>query len=142
MNSPKQVVGVAFIKDNRLLVVQSKKSQKNNAYTFVGGGVEEGENLIEACVREVSEEIHNGFTIAPHELELVMTKTETAASDSNLTIEMHVFLAHKDIDVELIPNEEILIYHWYAIGEDLNISNSIKDFLDIAAKKGVINIEA
>jgi len=138
MNNIKQVVGIAFIKDNKLLVVQSKKSSKTNSYTFIGGGVEEEETLVEAAVREVSEEIHNGFTIKPSELELVMSKKELAASDPSKTIEMNIFIAHKGIDVELIPNEEILIYHWYNINEDINVSNSIKDFIEYALENNIL----
>lgn len=137
-NNIQQVVGIAFIEDNKLLVVQSQKSSKTNSYTFIGGGVEDGETLIEAACREVSEEIHNGFTIEPEELELVMTKKEHAASDPSKMIEMHTFVAHKKIDVELIPNEEILIYHWYSIGENLKVSNSIKDFLEYAQDKKLL----
>lgn len=139
MNSIQQVVGIAFIKENKLLVVQSKKSSKTNSYTFIGGGVEAGETLLEAACREVSEEIHSGFTIKPSELELVMTKQEHAASDPNKMIEMHTFIAHKEIDVPLIPNDEILIYHWYSIGEDLNVSNSIRDFLTFALERGIMS---
>lgn len=137
----KQVVGIAFIENNRLLIVQSHKSSKTDSYTFIGGGVEERETLLEAAKREVSEEIHNNFEIQDNELELVMTKKEKAASDPNLAIEMHVFVAHKKIDVELIPNDEILVYHWYSIGEDYNISNSIKDFLVYAEENGLITRE-
>lgn len=139
MNNIQQVVGIAFIENNKLLIVQSKKSSKTNSYTFIGGGVEDGETLIEAAVREVSEEIHNGFTIKPSELELVMTRKEKAASDPNKEIEMHTFIAHKRIDVDLIPNEEILEYHWYSIGEDYNVSNSIKDFLEYAEEKNILS---
>lgn len=85
----KQVVGIAFIENNKLLIVQSRNSSKTNSYTFIGGGVEEGETLVEAAKREVSEEIHSGFTIKDEELELVFEKTEQAASDPNLTISMH-----------------------------------------------------
>ena len=116
MNKIQQVVGIAFIENNKLLIVQSKKSSKTNSYTFIGGGVENGETLLEAAIREVSEEIHNGFTISPSELELVMTKKEVAASDPNKQIEMHTFIAHKKINVELTTNEEIIDYHWYSIG--------------------------
>lgn len=133
-----QVVGIAFIKNNKLLIVQSEKSKKTNSYTFIGGKVELNESLMEAAIREVKEEIHNGFTISPSELELIMTKEEQAASDPNKTICMHVFLAHKEIDVDLIPDEEILKYHWYKIGDLENVSNSIKDFLDYALEKEII----
>ncbi len=139
MNNVQQVVGIAFIENNKLLIVQSKKSSKTNSYTFIGGGVEEGETLLEAACREVSEEIHNGFTISPNELELVMTKKETAASDPNKQIEMHTFIANKKINVELTPNEEILEYHWYSIGEDYNVSNSIKDFLEYAEENNILS---
>ena len=71
----KEVVGIAFIEDNRLLIVQSRKSRKTNSYTFIGGGVEEGETLIQAAKRETSEEI-NGFTINDDELELVFEHME------------------------------------------------------------------
>ena len=138
MNNIQQVVGIAFIENNKLLIVQSKKSSKTNSYTFIGGGVEDGETLLEAAIREVSEEIHNGFTISPSELELVMTKKEVAASDPNKQIEMHTFIAHKKINVELTTNEEIIDYHWYSIGEDYNVSNSIKDFLEYAKKNNII----
>lgn len=138
MNKIQKVVGIAFIKDNKLLVVQSKRSSRTNSYTFIGGGVEEGETITQAAVREVSEEIHNGFSIEPSELELVMTKKEHAASNPNKMIEMNIFLAHKEIDVALIPNEEILIYHWYSINEDLNISNSIRDFLEYAISNNIM----
>lgn len=134
----KEVVGIAFIENNKLLIVQSRKSSKTNSYTFIGGGVEKGETLIEAAKREVSEEIHSGFTINDDELELVLEQTEQAASDPNLTIRMHVFLAHKKIDVPLVPNEEILIYHWYTLGEDYNVSNSIRDFLNFATANNII----
>lgn len=54
---------------------------------------------------------------------------------------MHVFLAHKKINVPLVPNDEILIYHWYTLGEDYNISNSIRDFLAYAKEKHIIEIK-
>lgn len=138
MNNLKEVVGVAFIKDNRLLVVQSRKSAKTNSYTFIGGGVEDGETLIEAAIREVKEEIHNGFDISPNELELVISKVEVAASDPNKKINMHIFLAHKEITGDLVPNQEILKYYWFGLGEDLNVSNSIKDFLNYAKANNLL----
>lgn len=138
MNNLKEVVGVAFIKDNRLLVVQSRKSAKTNSYTFIGGKVEEGETLIEAAIREVSEEIHNDFVISPGELELVISKIEVAASDPSKKIRMHIFLAHKEITGDLVPNQEILKYHWFGLGENLNVSNSIRDFLNYAEANNLL----
>lgn len=54
-------------------------------------------------------------------------------------IEMTIFICHKKIDVELTTNAEILHYHWYKLGDDLNISASIKDhFLPYAIKNNLI----
>ena len=62
-----------------------------------------------------------------------------AASDPNKMIEMTIFISHKKIDVELTTNAEILHYHWYKLGDDLNISASIKDhFLSYAIKNNLI----
>ena len=83
-----KVVGIAFIENGKLLIVQSHRSSQTNSWTFVGGGVEEGETLIEAAIREVSEEIHNNFSITASDLEELFTFTEQAASDPNKMIEM------------------------------------------------------
>ena len=96
-----KVVGIAFIEDGKLLIVQSLRSSKTNSWTFVGGSVEEGETLVEAAVREVGEEIHNNFVITPGDLEELFTFKEHAASDPNKMIEMTVFLSKKKIDVPL-----------------------------------------
>ena len=60
----KEVVGVAFFKGGKLLISQSVKSAKNNKFTFVGGGIDEGETVLQAAVRECKEEIQNGFEIS------------------------------------------------------------------------------
>ncbi len=140
MSDTKKVVAVAFISYGRLLIVQSKRSSTTNTWTMIGGGVEENETPLDAAIRETKEEIHNGFDITAEDLEPVMGFKETAASDPNLMIEMNIFISKKDIDVDLIPNEEILKYHWFRIGEtDYNISSSVRDhFLPYAIEKGLL----
>lgn len=134
-----KVVGIAFIENGKLLIVQSHRSSKTNSWTFVGGGVEEEETLIEAAIREVGEEIHNNFNITEDDLEELFTFKEHAASNPNKIIEMTVFLSKKKIDVPLTTNDEILHYHWYKLGENYNISSSIRDhFLPYAKKNNLI----
>jgi len=141
MEKVKKVVGVAFINDGKLLIVQSVRSSKNNVWTLVGGGVEDGETEVEAAIREVSEEIHNGFTIAEEDLKPVMSFKESAASDPELTIHMTMFICSKPLDnVHVSADFEILRYHWYKLGEsNYKISSAIRDhFLPFAISEGLL----
>ena len=141
MEKLKNVVGIAFIKDGKLLIVQSVRSSKNNIWTMVGGGVEEGESEVEAAIREVSEEIHNGFTISEEDLKPVMCFKESASSDPNLSIMMTIFICSKSLDnVCLTPDFEILKYHWYKLGDtNYKISSAIRDhFIPFAVNEGLM----
>lgn len=123
-----QVVGTAFIKDGKLLISMSQRSAKKGKYTLVGGGVEKGETYKEAAVRECIEEISNNFTIKEENLTEILCFREPALSDPNLTIEMHMMLSNKEIDVELKPNEEIINYKWYSLNEPQDeLASAIKD---------------
>lgn len=122
------VVGTAFISNGKVLVSMSQRSSKKGKYTLVGGGVEKGETFKEAARRECLEEIANGFNIEERELEEILCFREAALSDPNLTIEMHMMLAHKKIDVELLPNDEIIEYKWHGINVDEEeLATAIKD---------------
>lgn len=140
MEKLKKVVGIAFIEDGKLLIVKSVRSSKTNSWTLIGGGVETGETEITAALREVNEEIGQGFEFCEEDLLPIMCFKELAASDSDIVIEFNMFLALKPIHVSLIPNDEILDYHWYKIGEsDYKLSSSIVDhFLPYAIQKGLI----
>ena len=140
MKKVKSVVGVAFVENGKLLIVRSVRSSTTNSWTLVGGGVETGETEIMAALREVNEEVGRGFEFCEEDLLPIMCFEEAAASDADITIHMNLFLALKKIHVSLIPNDEILDYHWYSIGEtEYNLSSSIRDyFLPYAIQKGII----
>ena len=140
MEKLKRVVGVAFIEDGKLLIVRSVRSSKTDSWTLVGGGIETGETEITAALREVNEEVGQGFEFCEEDLLPIMCFKELAASDTDIIIEMNLFLALKPIHVSLIPNDEILEYHWYKIGEtEYNLSSSIREhFLPYAIQKGLI----
>lgn len=140
MEKLKRVVGVAFIEDGKLLIVKSKRSSTTNSWTLVGGGIETGETEITAALREVNEEIGQGFEFCEEDLLPIMCFKELAASDSDVIIEMNMFLATKKIHVNLIPNDEILEYHWYKVGDtEYNLSSSISEhFLPYAIQRGII----
>ncbi len=128
MRDTNQVIGVAFIKDGKLLICESVRSAGVGEYTLIGGGVKEGETLLGACVREVKEEININFDINEKDFEEIDSFVEPAASDSNKQIEFHVFITQKDVNVEFVPNKEILEYHWYKLGETKRaLSSSIRE---------------
>ncbi len=140
MEKLKRVVSVAFVENNKLLIVKSQRSSTTNSWTLVGGGIETGETEITAALREVNEEIGQGFEFCEEDLLPILCFKEAAQSDSEVIIEMNMFLATKKIHVSLIPNDEILDYHWYSIGEvEYNLSSSIRDhFLPYAIEKGLL----
>lgn len=115
------VVGTAFIKDKKLIISMSQRSSKKGKFTLVGGGVEKGETYKEAACRECMEEIANGFTIEPKDLKEILCFREPALSDPSLEIEMHMMLSLKDVNVELKPNEEILEYRYFKMGDDESV---------------------
>ncbi len=122
------VVGTAFVKDGKVLISMSQRSAKKGRYTLVGGGVEKGETYKEAARRECQEEIANGFDIQEDELKEILAFREPALSDPSLTIEMHMMLALKEIDVELLPNDEIVEYKWFKLGDDdSQLASAIRD---------------
>lgn len=132
----KQIVGTAIINNGKLLVVQSIRSINQNKYTLIGGAVEDGETNAQAAVREVKEEIGNGFEIEEKDLKEVLSFIEYADSDPDILIQIHVFISNRKVNVELKPNFEILEHKWITVNEDKNcLSSSVKDYLLPYAKK-------
>lgn len=133
------VTGTAFIKDGKVLVCMSESSKKKGKYTLVGGFVEEGETIKQSARREIKEEIANGFDINEDELMIIKTYQEPALSDPNMMIEMTLLLSLKDVDVELVPNDEIIEHIWYSLSDDENIiSSAVKDHFIPWAKENNI----
>ncbi|HHX32669.1 MAG TPA: NUDIX hydrolase [Mollicutes bacterium] len=134
------VVGTAFIRNGKVLVSMSKRSAKKGKYTLVGGGVETYDGSFRrAAKRECEEEIANGFVIDEKQLVPIIVFREPALSDPSINIEMHMYLSLKDIDVDIEPNDEIVEYRWFTLGEDESIlSTAVKDHFIPWAKKNNI----
>ena len=90
-------------------------------------------------LRKRQEEIANGFDIKEEELKEILCFREPALSNPEIMIEMHMMLALKDIDVKLEPNDEIIEYKWFTLGDDdSQLASAIRDHFIPWAKENNI----
>lgn len=124
-----EVVTVAFVDNNKLLVVKPRSSKKSNKYTLIGGKVEKDESLMDAIIRETKEELE--ITLNRDDLKLILEFQEVSASDDNLKINMHMFISNKVVEYsQKDANIEIMEYKWIDIyNESDNLSDSISKHL-------------
>ena len=107
---PYLAVSAAVFRDGRVLIVRRGRPPAQGLYTLPGGGVELGETLEEAIIREVREE--TSLEIAP--LELVGFR-EAIARDAKGRIERHFVIlpfAARWVQGEISLNEELAEAHW------------------------------
>jgi 8-oxo-dGTP diphosphatase len=112
---PYLAVSAAIFRDGRVLIVRRARSPAHGLYTLPGGGVELGETLEEAVIREVREE--TALEVEP--IELVGFR-QAIARDGDGRVERHFvilpFAAHW-ISGEVSLNEELAEAHWLAPAE-------------------------
>jgi 8-oxo-dGTP diphosphatase len=107
---PYLAVSAAIFRDGRVLIVRRARPPAHGLYTLPGGGVELGETLEEAIIREVREE--TGLAIAP--LALVGFR-EAIARDAAGRVERHFVIlpfAARWIAGEVALSEELAEAHW------------------------------
>src|SRR3974390_2637686 len=107
---PYLAVSAAIFRDGRVLIVRRARPPAHGLYTLPGGGVELGETLEQAVIREVREE--TGLEIAP--LALVGFR-EAIGSDAAGRIERHFVIlpfAARWIAGEIALNEELAEAQW------------------------------
>jgi 8-oxo-dGTP diphosphatase len=107
---PYLAVSAAIFRDGRVLIVRRARPPAHGLYTLPGGGVELGETLQEAIIREVREE--TGLAIAP--LALVGFR-EAIACDAAGRVERHFVIlpfAARWIAGEVALSEELAEAHW------------------------------
>jgi 8-oxo-dGTP diphosphatase len=107
---PYLAVSAAIFRDGRVLIVRRARPPAHGLYTLPGGGVELGETLEEAIIREVREE--TGLAIAP--LALVGFR-EAIARDAAGRVERHFVIlpfAARFIAGEIVLSEELAEAHW------------------------------
>jgi ADP-ribose pyrophosphatase YjhB (NUDIX family) len=107
---PYLAVSAAIFRDGRLLIVRRARPPAHGLYTLPCGGVELGETLREAVIREVREE--TGVTVEPVAL---AGYREVIARDAGGRIERHFVIlpfAARWIAGEIALNEELAEARW------------------------------
>ena len=107
---PYLAVSAAIFRDDRVLIVRRARPPAHGLYTLPGGGVELGETLEEAIIREVREE--TGLAITP--LALAGFR-EAIARDAAGRVERHFVIlpfAARFIAGEIALSEELAEAHW------------------------------
>jgi len=112
---PYLAVSAAIFREGRVLIVRRARPPANGLYTLPGGGVELGETLEEAVVREVREE--TGLTIVP--IALAGYRQAIARDDAG-RVERHFVIlpfAARWVSGEIALNEELAEAHWLSLAE-------------------------
>ena len=112
---PFLAVSAAIFRDGRVLIVRRARPPAHGLYTLPGGGVELGETLEEAVIREVREE--TALEVEPIEL---AGFRQAIARDGGGRVERHFVIlpfAARWISGEVSLNEELAEAHWLAPDE-------------------------
>jgi 8-oxo-dGTP diphosphatase len=107
---PYLAVSAAIFRDGKVLIVRRARPPAHGLYTLPGGGVELGETLEQAVIREVREE--TALEIEPIEL---AGFRQAIARDGEGRIERHFVVlpfAARFISGEISLNEELAEAHW------------------------------
>ena len=107
---PYLAVSAAIFRDGRVLIVRRARAPAKGVYTLPGGGVELGETLEQAVIREVREE--TALDIEPVEL---VGFRQAIARDAAGRVERHFVIlpfAARYVAGEISLNEELSAADW------------------------------
>jgi ADP-ribose pyrophosphatase YjhB (NUDIX family) len=131
-NRPYLAVSAAILRENKVLLVRRARLPALALYTLPGGGVELGETLHEAVIREVREETR--LSIEPLAL---AGYREAIARDAQDRVERHFVIlcfAARWLAGEPALNEELDDARWLAPGElaDLRTTEGLAEIVAAA----------
>jgi ADP-ribose pyrophosphatase YjhB (NUDIX family) len=107
---PYLAVSAAIFRDGRVLIVRRARPPAQGLYTLPGGGVELGETLEQAVIREVREE--TALDVAPVGL---VGFRQAIAHDGAGRVERHFVIlpfAARFVGGEISLNDELAEAHW------------------------------
>jgi len=116
--------GIA-LKNEQILLVKKQRGPYTKKWDLPGGGIEEGENSIEALIREFSEE--TGYKVLKSELADVLNNRIEYVNDNNqleeVTLISIVYLVdiENDETKEFITTEDVSEFRWFDICEAENL---------------------
>lgn len=119
---PILAVSAAIIRDGKVLIVRRARPPASGLYTLPGGGVEVGETLVEAVVREVREE--TALAIEPV---VLAGYREAIARDGEGRIERHFVIlpfAARWLGGEATLNHELAEAVWLDPSEIANLNTT------------------
>jgi 8-oxo-dGTP diphosphatase len=132
---PYLAVSAAIFRDGRVLIVRRAQAPAKGIYTLPGGGVELGETLEQAVIREIREE--TALDIEP--IELVGFR-QAIARDAGGRVERHFVIlpfAARYVAGEVSLNEELSEAHWLdpaALGE-LKTTEGLAEVVTLAGAR-------
>src|SRR5271168_3689775 len=112
---PYLAVSAAIFRDGHVLIVRRGRAPAKGIYTLPGGGVELGETLEQAVIREIREE--TALDIEPVEL---VGFRQAIARDAAGRVERHFVIlpfAARWIAGDISLNEELAEAHWLSPAE-------------------------
>jgi 8-oxo-dGTP diphosphatase len=112
---PYLAVSAAVFRDGRVLIVRRARPPAHGLYTLPGGGVELGETLEQAVIREIREE--TALEIEPVAL---VGFRQAIARDAGGRVERHFVIlpfAARFVRGEISLNEELAEARWLALDE-------------------------
>jgi len=132
---PYLAVSAAIFRDGRVLIVRRAQPPARGLYTLPGGGVELGETLTEAVIREVREE--TGLDVEPLAL---AGYRQFIARDGAGRVERHFVIlpfAALWIAGEVSLNEELAEAHWLKPSElaGLNTTEGLAEIVAAAVER-------
>jgi len=130
---PYLAVSAAIFRDGRVLIVRRGRPPSHGVYTLPGGGVELGETLEAAVIREVREE--TGLDIEPLEL---AGYRQMIVRDAGGKIERHFVIlpfAARWISGEISLNEELAEASWL-LPSELSGLKTTEGLAEIVAAAG------
>ncbi len=131
---PRIISSVVLKKDNKLLLVKERMENNEECWIFPGGGVEFGETIKDAAVRELKEEL--GLDVRIKEF-LFFKEAIFPRYDYHTVI---FFFMAEPLNEEIKSIEEILDAGYFTVEEvkKLNLVSSAKWVMEELNKKGIV----